>query len=120
MSERKIEEDRQVLCAANSYTEKYYFNPAYASIPSGVQEELKKIMVSLAEETGGIVHAVFDEYDGSLIIDSYADESDFYYDNIGAGIRVRQIEREYSEMIEALSAYYRIVVMGISPEDVES
>ena len=34
-------EDRIVLCAANSYEEKYYLNPAFEELPEDVKDELK-------------------------------------------------------------------------------
>ena len=115
MEEKDVREDNAVLCIANSYTEKYYLNPTYDAIPDGVKKELKKIMVTLAEETGGIAHAAFREGDGYLLIDTYADDNDFYYDPINAGLRVRQIEREYEEMLNALSNLYRVMFMDLPP-----
>lgn len=111
----EITDTEKVLCVANSYTSKYYFNPTFDAVPASIKEELKKIMVTLAEETGGISSAAFRDGDGMLIIDSYADDSDFYYDEINAGIRVRQIEREYEEMLNALSNLYRIMFMDLPP-----
>ena len=115
MEEKDVREDNAVLCIANSYTEKYYLNPTYDAIPDGIKKELKKIMVTLAEETGGIAHAAFREGDGCLLIDTYADDNDFYYDPINAGLRVRQIEREYEEMLNALSNLYRVMFMDLPP-----
>lgn len=119
MMDRVIGEENCVLCAANSYTEKYYYNPSFDAVPDSIKEELKKIMVTLAEESGGIASAAFREGDGVLMIHSYADDSDFYYDEINAGMRVRQVEKEYEEMLTALSNLYRLMYMDLPPlEDV--
>lgn len=115
MENINIMEDASVLCVANSYTSKFYFNPTFDNVPASIKEELKKVMVTLAEETGGISYARFRDGDGYLVVDIYADESDFYFDDINAGIRVRQIEREYEEMLEALSNLYRVMFMDLPP-----
>ena len=33
-------EENIVLCGANSYVEKYYFNEQFAGLPEGIKEEL--------------------------------------------------------------------------------
>ncbi len=106
--ERKIDvvEDDNVLCAANSYTEKYYLNPKFVRLPEGIKEELQKITVSLAEEAGGISLMRFDA-DGELMVMSYADEADYYYDDISAKLIIRRIEKENEDLFEGLSQYNR-------------
>ena len=36
---------KRVLCGANSYIEKYFFNPRFQNLPEEVQESLQKIAV---------------------------------------------------------------------------
>ena len=36
-----------VLCGANSYTQKYYLNPKFASLPEGIRQELQILCVKI-------------------------------------------------------------------------
>lgn len=46
--------EKIVLCGANSYEEKYYFNPDFDQLPEAVQEELKIMCVLYVHDVGGI------------------------------------------------------------------
>ena len=43
-----------VLCGANAYEKKYYFNEKFSGIPDSIKEELHIICVLFTEEIGGI------------------------------------------------------------------
>ena len=85
--EKRMEESR-VLCGANAYREKYYFDPAYARLPQRVQEELKILCVTFAEEISGTILLRFSA-DGSLQVETAKDEGDYYYDEIDAELAER-------------------------------
>ena len=51
---REHENIRVVLCGASAYTQKYFFNRAFAGIPESIQEELHIICVEFTEEVGGV------------------------------------------------------------------
>ena len=67
--------DRMVLCGANAYDKKYYFNKKFEKIPESIQKDLHIICVLFTEEVGGIFTIAFDE-DGEIILDNRCDESD--------------------------------------------
>ena len=56
---------RIVLCGANAYEKKYYFNEKFNGIPESIKEELHIICVLFTEEVGGVFTIVFEE-DGSV------------------------------------------------------
>lgn len=114
MSEKKIEEKENVLCGANSYTEKYYLNPRFSGLPKGILDELQILCVTFVEDVGGIVTMQFNE-DGEVEISSFAEEFDYTYDEIGAGLIMRRMEREQQELFEALGNYYRIRFLNLPP-----
>ena len=60
-------EERIVLCGANAYEQKYYFNEKFNNIPESIKDELHIICVLFTEEVGGIFTIVF-ETDGSIFI----------------------------------------------------
>ncbi len=105
-----MEEKRIVLCGANAYEKKYYFNQQFAGIPDSVKDELHIICVLFTEEVGGIFTIVFEE-DGTLSLETDAEESDIYYDEISSGLLVGEIRRKRQELFESLSLYYRVFVL---------
>ena len=77
-----------VLCGANSYEQKYYLNEAFAKLPQSIKEELQIMCVLYTEEVGGILTLEYEE-DGTLMFRSIADDMDYYYDEISAGLKIR-------------------------------
>ena len=103
--------DRVVLCGANAYEQKYYFNEQFKAIPQSIKDELHIICVLFTEEVGGIFTLVFDE-DGALNMETNAEETDIYYDEIGSGLLVNKIRQTRQDLFESLSMYYRVVILG--------
>ncbi|MBQ8030756.1 MAG: hypothetical protein IJ260_04410, partial [Butyrivibrio sp.] len=77
----KVAGERVVLCGANAYEQKYYFNPIFRQIPESIKKELNIISVLFTQEAGGIFTIVYEE-DGSISIETNADEEDITYDEI--------------------------------------
>lgn len=103
--------EKVVLCGANSYEEKYYFNPDFDQLPEAVQEELKIMCVLYVHDVGGILTLVFDE-DGELNFEVTAEEGDPMFDEIGSHLKIKQLQREKEELLEALQMFYRVFLMG--------
>lgn len=106
----RMEQERVVLCGASAYEQKYYFNQTFKGIPQSIQEELHIICVLFTEEVGGVFTIVF-EPDGSVSLETDAEEDDIYYDEIGSGLLVSEIRRKRQELLESLSLYYRVFVL---------
>ena len=104
-------EEKIVLCGANAYDKKYYFNQKFDAIPDSIKDELHIICVLFTEEVGGIITLAFDE-EGTLVIETNAADDDFYYDEISSGLLVREIRRKKQELFESLTLYYRVVILG--------
>lgn len=103
-------ENRIVLCGANAYEQKYYFNEQFAKIPQSIQEELHVICVLFTEEVGGIFTIVFEE-DGSVSLETNAEEDDLLYDEISSGLLIGEIRRNRQELLESLQLYYRVFIL---------
>lgn len=110
-----MEENKMVLCGANAYEKKYYFNEKFNRLPDAIKDELHIICVLFTEEVGGIFIIAFGE-DGDIMMETNAEEDDIYYDEVSAGLLVSEIRRSKQELFESLSLYYRVVILG---EDVE-
>lgn len=103
-------EERIVLCGANAYEQKYYFNEKFNGIPDSIKDELHIICVLFTEEVGGIFTIVF-EQDGSVSLETQAEEDDIYYDEISSGLLVSAIRRKRQELLESLSLFYRVFIL---------
>ena len=62
-----------VLCGANSYEQKFYFNQEFKTLPEDVKKELQIMCVLFTEDIGGVLTLEF-EPDGSLEFKVQADE----------------------------------------------
>ena len=109
MCEQKPE--RTVLCGASSYTEKYYFNPAFSRLPEAVQQELKILCVLFAEEAGGVLTLEFDRQ-GTLLLQVSQEDADYLVDDIDRELRIRRLQEENKDLLKSLELYYRLVFLG--------
>lgn len=110
-------ESRLVLCAANAYEEKYWFNPLFDRIPDSIKEELRIICILFTQDAGGVFAIVFDE-EGQIELDAYADEEDITYDQVSAGLLRGEVRRRRADVFRMLELYYRICVLKENAADV--
>lgn len=108
-------EETKVLCGANSYTQKYYFNDEFSSLPDNVKDELKILCVLYVEDVGGVLTLEFDEA-GSLNLKVESEETDYLFDEIGSVLKIKEIQREKTELLESLELFYKVFYLG---EDIE-
>lgn len=104
-------QDRVVLCGANSYEEKYYLNPDFAQLPQGIKDELKIMCVLYVHDVGGILTLVFED-DGQLSLEVSSEEFDPTFDEIGSQLKIKEIQREKQELLEALQIFYKVFFLG--------
>lgn len=106
-----MNEERKVLCGANAYEQKYYFNEEeFGKLPQSIKDELHIICVLFTEEVGGIFTIVF-EPDGGVSFETQAAEEDYYYDEVSSGLLVGKIRQTRTELLEAISTYYRVFIL---------
>ena len=103
--------ETKVLCGANSYEQKYYFNQEFDSLPQTIKDELHIMCVLYTEDVGGILSMEFEE-DGQLEFKVTAPEEDYLFDEIGSVLKIKQYQEEKRELLEALELYYRIFFLG--------
>lgn len=107
---------RIVLCGANAYEQKYYFNPLFQKIPESIREELRIICVLFTQEAGGVFTIEFED-DGEIFLRTECEEEDITWDSVSAGLLSGEIRRKREELFEAISLYYRATILH---EDVSS
>ena len=109
MSEQEMD-GKTVLCGANSYEMKYYFNETFKGLPDAIKDELHILCVLFTEEVGGVFTIAFDA-EGGILLETNADDDDIYYDEISSGLMVSEVQRKRRELFESLSLYYRIFIL---------
>ena len=114
-----MERNETVLCGASVYTQKFYLNEQFKSLPEGIREELQIMCVLYTEDVGGVIRLVFDE-EGNLQFETDCEEGDLLYDEIGSILKIKQLQRNRMEFLESLELYYKVFILGqaYSGEDV--
>lgn len=100
-----------VLCAANAYKKKYYFNPMFSILPKHIQDELQIMCVMYTEEIGGIFTVSYDPK-GNLELTTEALEGDAMYDEIGGALRIKELREKKNELFSSLEMFYKVFVSG--------
>ena len=106
------EMEEVVLCGASAYNKKFYLNEDFKGLPEQIKNELKIMCVLFTEDVGGIFQLVFSET-GELEFRTSCDENDLLYDEIGCGLKIRQLQQKKQELLEALQMYYKVLYVGI-------
>lgn len=101
---------KTVLCGANAYEMKYYFNEQFNGLPESVKNELHILCVLFTEEVGGVFTISFEE-DGNIALETNADDDDIYYDEISSGLMISEVRRRRQELFESLSLYYKVFIL---------
>lgn len=99
--------EKIVLCVSNSYEKKFYLNDDFQSLPKQIQDELKIMCVLYTEDVGGILSLEYEE-DGTLQFVVRSAEDDMFFDEIGSVLKMKQIQEEKKELLEALETYYKV------------
>ena len=107
MTERSGMTEKTVLCGASAYTRKNFFNQEFSILPQRVQDELHILCVLFTEDVGGVLTLYFSE-DGELHLETEAEETDASYDEIGAGLKIRQLQTEKKELFESLEMFWKV------------
>lgn len=104
-------DETTVLCGANSYVQKYYFNENFNSLPEGVKQELQIMCVLFTEDVGGVLTMEFTP-EGDLEFKVASSEEDYLFDEIGSALKIKQYQSEKRELLESLELYYRVRFLG--------
>lgn len=102
--------EENVLCAASTYEEKFYFNQRFQGLPESIKEELQIMSVLFTTEVGGIFTLIYDD-EGNLSMETQADEEDILYDEIGSVLKVKQLQETKKELFESLELYYKTFIL---------
>lgn len=102
---------KKVLCGCSAYEKKFYLDDVFKGLPEIIKEELKIMCVLYSEDIGGIMTMEFDE-EGRLLFHVTADEGDLLFDEIGSVLKIKQLQEEKVELLEALELYYKAFILN--------
>jgi hypothetical protein len=109
-------QDKMVLCASSAYEKKFWINEDFQALPEQIKQELKIMCVLFTEDIGGILSLEFEE-DGTLVMRVDSEETDYLFDEIGSVLKIKQLQREKVELLEALELYYKVFLLGENASD---
>ena len=112
-----MEDMMTIRCVSNSYEQKYYLNPEFMGLPKTVKDDLQIISVLFTEDVGGILTFGF-EPDGTLTLNVTCDEGDLLFDEIGSELKIKEIQRTRTAMLESLETYFKVFFLGEKLEEV--
>lgn len=104
-----MKQEKNVICGANAYEKKYYFNKEYDKLPESIKEELHIICVLFTEEVGGVFTIAYAP-DGEVLLETEAYEDDILYDEISSGLLVGEIQKKRQELFESLKLFYKVFI----------
>ena len=110
-----MEQENTVLCGANSYEEKYFFNEQFAALPTAIKDELKIMCVLFVNQVGGILLLEFAP-DGTLVFRVSSHEDDFFFDEIGSSLQIKELRRDKEELLASLEMFYRVFFLNEETE----
>ena len=99
--------ERKVLAAASYAEQKYFLEPEFQALPESIQEEVRVICVVLAQKLGCTFLMGFNE-NGELYFETVKQEDDFDFDDIGAELEIKRLQREKKELLKALELWYAV------------
>ncbi len=100
----------KILCGSNSYEKKYYLNNEFDNLPAGIKDELQIMCVTFTEDIGGILTLGYDD-EGNMKFEVIYDEGDLLFDEIGCGLKIKQIQQDKKDLLEALETYYKVFAL---------
>lgn len=108
--------EETILCAASSYEQKFYLNPAFDTLPDEIKQELQIICVLYTEDVGGILLMEYNEV-GNLELRVEHREEDVTFDEIGSVLKIKELQRTKTELFESLELFYKVFCLG---EDIDA
>ncbi|MBR5468781.1 MAG: hypothetical protein IKU80_06070 [Firmicutes bacterium] len=99
---------KKIMAAASFDKQKYYMDEEFLSLPQGIKDEVQTICVYLAEKLMCTFVVGFYEDDGDVYFETVRSEEVLDFDDIGAELEIKSLQKEKSELIKALKMWYLI------------
>ena len=92
---------KKILAAANNKEQKYFMEEEFKFLPDTIKEDLKRICVYMAEKLNCTFLVGFDD-NGDVYFETIKHEGDFDFDEIGAELEIKRLQKEELELFRAM------------------
>lgn len=97
--------EKVVLAAASFEKEMYYLEKEFEELPQEIKNEIKIICVTLAHKL--MCTFIMGFYsNGEVYFETVKNEGFYDFDDIGAELEIKEIQRKKADIIKALSLWY--------------
>lgn len=86
-------------------------------LPKTVKDDLQILCVLFTEDVGGILTFAYAP-DGTLTLNVTCDEGDLLFDEIGSELKIKEIQRTRTALLESLETYFKVFFLGEKLEEV--
>ena len=100
---------KKILAAANNKEQKYFMEEEFKFLPDTIKEDLKRICVYMAEKlnrNGEYQTRVQQSRNGDVYFETIKHEGDFDFDEIGAELEIKRLQKEELELFRAMELWY--------------
>ena len=99
--------ENKLLAAASYENRKFYISPDFSGMPDQIKDEVKIICVLGAERLACDFLMEFSS-GGDIIFKMVQPENSIDFDDIGAELEIKRIQREKKELLKSLKLWYLI------------
>lgn len=99
---------KKIMAAASFDKQKYFLDPEYYDIPQGIKDEVQTICVYLAEKLMCTFTIGFHTESGDVYFETVRSDEILDFDDIGAELEIKALQKEKAELIKALKLWYLI------------
>lgn len=99
---------KKIMAAASFDKQKYFLDPEYDAIPQGIKDEVQTICVYLAEKLRCTFTIGFHTESGDVYFETVRSDEILDFDDIGAELEIKALQKEKAELIKALKLWYLI------------
>lgn len=104
--------ENKLLAAASFSSQKFFISPEFSHMPSQIIDEIKIICVLMAEKLGCTFLMEF-SHKGDITFKIISDGSFSDFDDIGADLEIKKLQREKKELLKSLKLWY---LVNFTPE----
>ena len=83
-------------------------NENFKNLPDEIKNQLKVMCVLFCADIGGILQLVFDD-EGNLEFRTACNEDDLLYDDIGSGLKIKELRQKNEDLLRGLELYYKVI-----------
>lgn len=99
--------DKIVLAAASFDKQKYYMDEDFLDLPQSIKDEIKTICVVLADKL--MCTFIIGFYpNGDVYFETVKSEEILDFDDIGAQLEIKALNKDKAELIKALRLWYLV------------